>query len=871
MPPNSNWGYLYLTDDLQRIDLTNCDREPIHQLGNIQPFGFLLTLSSDWLISRASTNLEQFLGVAWEQALGQPLMEIILPEAVHTLRNRMTVIRGPDTVERIFGLVLRENGGNFDVAVHLSGGQIVIEAEPAPATQDNGAISIRSMTARLDQTETLQAFFREGARQARALTGFDRVMIYRFDETGAGEVVAEAARSGIGSFLGLHYPASDIPVQARRLYLRNLFRIISDVDATPVPIAPQVTEHGEPIDLSMSVLRSVSPIHIEYLKNMGVAASLSISIVVEGSLWGLFACHHYSPRLPSLERRTNAELLGQMFASRLESRERRLALEYERKAKKIGDLLLTSVAGNASLLDDPAWLIDILADAIPADGIGVWINGSMAISGAAVSQGQISALTTLLNQNAAGRIFATDNIRSWYPGWDESTGICGLLAIPISRSPRDYIILFRQEIIRSVRWAGDPKKPAEYGPNGPRLTPRKSFESWSEMVRGRSLQFTPAEQRVAETIRVALIEVILRLSEEANAERRLASERQELLIAELNHRVRNILSLIGGLVRHSKSAELSVDAYIDQLQGRVQSLGRAHDQLTLDQWAPASFRQLLEAETAAYLGRTSGRLEIDGTDVLLEPKAFTTTSLVFHELVTNSVKYGSLSTNGVVTIGWDRDDEGNLKIRWRESGGPPVNTPKRGGFGSTIIRRSFVYDLNGETDVRFPPSGVEADLLIPAQFVKSVADPVALSQRRDAADSNPTLHRLGQQPLSGMTVLLVEDNLIIAMNGEDVLRGLGALDVIAVPNVAQALEALDTHTVQMGMLDVNLGLETSFPVADLLKSRNIPFGFATGYGDSIPQGEIYADIPVLQKPYGSESVEAFLSSVLQGNGGPKET
>lgn len=556
-----------MTDERQQVDLTNCDREPIHHLGTIQPFGFLLTLSSDWLISRASVNIDVFLGIPLKQALGRPLTELFTQQAVHTLRNRLAVIRGADTVERIFGLVLRDGGSAFDIALHLAGSVIVIEAEPSLEKHDSGTMSIRSMTSRLDQAEALETFFREGARQTRALTGFDRVMIYRFDEKGAGEVVAEAARPGIGSFLGLHYPASDIPVQARALYLRNLFRIIADVDAPPVAIAPQEDEYGQPLDLSMSVLRSVSPIHIEYLKNMGVSASMSISIVVEGKLWGLFACHHYSPRLPSFERRSTAELLGQMFASRLESRERRIALDYERKAKQIADRLLTSVAGDASLLDDPAWLIEAIADVIPADGIGVWIDGRTALAGLAVDREQFSALTVLLNRNAAGRIFAIDGISQWYPDWDDSTGICGLLAIPISRSPRDYVILFRQEIVRSVRWAGDPQKPVGMGPNGPRLTPRKSFETWSEMVRGRSLPFTLPEQRVAETIRVALIEVVLRLSEEASAERRIASERQELLIAELNHRVRNILSLIGGLVRHSQSADLSVDGYIDQLQG----------------------------------------------------------------------------------------------------------------------------------------------------------------------------------------------------------------------------------------------------------------------------------------------------------------
>jgi light-regulated signal transduction histidine kinase (bacteriophytochrome) len=222
------------------------------------------------------------------------------------------------------------------------------------------------MMARLDQAETMDAFFREGARQARALTGFDRVMVYRFDESGAGEVVAEAARAGIGSFLGLHYPASDIPGSGSRA-----------LHAQPVPHhsryrrrqcagLPEIDAHGRSLDLSMSILRSVSPIHIEYLKNMGVGASLSISIVVDGQALGsvclppLFAA-------PALLR-ANAppsELFGQMFASRLESRERRLALEFETKARQIADRLLTSVADNASLLDDPSWLIEALATPSP--------------------------------------------------------------------------------------------------------------------------------------------------------------------------------------------------------------------------------------------------------------------------------------------------------------------------------------------------------------------------------------------------------------------------------------------------------------------------------------------------------------------------
>ncbi|MBY5437152.1 HWE histidine kinase domain-containing protein [Rhizobium leguminosarum] len=842
------------------VDLSNCDREPIHQLGSVQPFGFLLAVSSDWIVTRASANLAEFLDVAQAGAIGRPVISLITPEALHTIRNKLTTLRGPDIVERIFGIALTPDQNRFDLAVHLNDGEVIIEGERSQEDRrDAASLSMRSMMSRLDHTETLEAFFREGASQARALTGFDRVMVYRFDESSSGEVVAEAARAGIGSFLGLHYPTSDIPVQARALYLRNLFRIIADVDAVPVPILPQLDEDGRPLDLSMSVLRSVSPIHIEYLKNMGVGASLSISIVVDGKLWGLFACHHYGPRLPSAQSRSTAELFGQMFASRLESRERRLALDYETNARRIADRLLTSVADNASLLDDPAWLIEALADAIPADGIGVWIDGRLALAGIGPDERDFAALVRHLNRNAAGRIYAVDRLAEAYPDLEVDDAVAGMLAIPISRSPRDYVVLFRQELVRTVRWAGDPHKPVEYGPNGPRLTPRKSFETWSELVRGRSLPFTEAERRVAETIRVTLIEVVLRLTDEVSMARQTANERQELLIAELNHRVRNILSLITGIIRQSQATSVGLGDYIRQLEGRIQSLARAHDQITRDHWAPASLRQLLLAETAAYLGKNAQRIQMSGKDVLLEPQAFSTAALVFHELMTNSAKYGSLSGtgSGTVQLGWHRDDEGNLRIGWREKDGPPIVEPTRHGFGSTIIRRSIPYDLGGKAEVRYVKDGLEADFCIPARHVVGPT-----SERSNPASVGATERKTipDDRPLSGLNVLLVENNLIIAMNGEDILRRLGA-DVATAPSVTEAMEILAGQSFDLALLDVDLGDETSFGIADRLAADGVPFVFATGYGEGIAQASSHSDAPVLQKPYTMEGMTDILARV----------
>jgi light-regulated signal transduction histidine kinase (bacteriophytochrome)/CheY-like chemotaxis protein len=843
------------------VDLTNCDREPIHILGAIQPIGFLLALTADWLIARVSANVAQFIGKEPEALYGTPLADLFAAKAVHDLRNRVSMLRGPDAVERLFDCELIKGGGRFDVAIHLSGASVVIEAEPATGEHGDATGTVRSMIARLDQAPDFAAFYREGARQVRALIGFDRVMVYRFAPDDSGEVVAEACRSGIGRFLGLHYPASDIPVQARALYKRNMLRVITDVNATPVPILPARDETGQPLDLSLSVLRSVSPIHIEYLKNMGVGASLSISIIVEGRLWGLFACHHYSPICPTFEARSVAELFAQMFSMRLESRERKETVEYERRARDISDQLLGAVASDETLLKDPDWLGDILTNAIGADGVGVWIGGNHALSGFTPSLPEFRRIVRALNGTAAGKVFATDHIGSILPGAESfADAAAGLLAIPISRSPRDYVVLFRREMIHAVRWAGDPHKPVEYGPNGPRLTPRESFAEWKELVEGRSKSFTPSEQRVAETLRATLIEVVLRLADEASAERQQSTARQELLIAELNHRVRNILGLIRGLIRQSAPTSGGVEDFVKVIDGRIHALARAHNQITDDHWGPAPIRALIDAEAAAFLDQP-GRVVVTGEPVLLNPLAYSTMALVVHELVTNSTKYGSLSQEGgSVTMHWARNPSGDLVLDWRESGGPPVKPPTRKGFGATIINRSVPYDLGGTASIEYDPAGVRASFRIPARHV---SDPLPTSAQTIRYPRPAVGHAQAapDQLLEGHAVLLVEDSLIIALDAEDIIGRLGAETVSTAATVEAAFDSIDAARPTVAMLDINLGDRTSYPIADRLAELGVPFLFATGYGDQAQLPPAHADRTVVQKPYTLENLARAIGSL----------
>lgn len=844
----------------QRIDLTNCDREPIHIPGSVQPFGFFLALS-DFSICMASANVADYLGIAYAELFQRPLHDVFSEGAVAAIRTRVDYLAGKDAVERMFGLQLQDGGKPFDVAIHFSGAYLVIEAEPSVIEPglDSGEL-VRLMLERVRKTASVQELAQESARQMKVLTGFDRVMVYRFHPDDSGEVVAEVASGGLEPFLGLHYPASDIPRQARILYQRNWVRIIADVNAKPALLNSAPSHSAALLDLSMSVLRSVSPIHIEYLQNMGVAASMSVSILRDGALWGLFACHHYSPRHISFERRTAAELFGQMFSWILENREREADITYESHAHQIQERLMEVAASHAH---SSGAIADFTADyrkMIACDGIAVWSDGHMTLSGQTPSEAEVMDLIAFINRTMPGRICASAEIAKVYAaGASFRDGTAGFLAIPISRTPRDCLIFFRREIVRSVKWAGDPNKAYTSGPLGPQLTPRKSFERWQEIVRGQSAPWSAADLRIAEGLRITLLEVILQLADLAARERRAAQERQELMIAELNHRVRNILSLVRGLVTQSKNSATSLEDFASVLGGRIQALARAHDQITSLSWAPVALRSLVESEAGAYLGSRAGRVHMGGPDVALDPKAFATLALVVHEMMTNSAKYGALADSaGQVEVAWRLDQGGRLIIEWTESGGPPVQPPSRRGFGTTLIERSIPFDLNGDAELRFDLLGVRARFVVPANYVQPIR-PVAKSVQAD--EGKPE-----RANLTG-TALVVEDNLIIAMSAEVILHELGARHVETAASVAEALKSIERIKPSFALLDLNLGGENSIAVGKKLAELKVPFLFATGYGERAPIPAELGFAPVIQKPYTRDTIERALTHLVPAEPG----
>jgi light-regulated signal transduction histidine kinase (bacteriophytochrome) len=843
-------------------DLTICDREPITRPERIQSFGFLLALSNDWTIVRCSESLKAFLAVSPEQALGQRFDSLISEQATHDIRNRMAMLFSTGA-ERLYGLrLLAGRKRALDLCVHLSNDLLIIEGEDSqPDGRMEAASMVRAMIARLAQAPTLEAFHRNAARQVRAITGFDRVMIYRFDEAAAGEVIADSTGSGVDSFLGLHFPASDIPVQARALYLRNAFRIIADVASAPTPLLPAVGGVVQPLDLSMAITRAVSPVHIEYLRNMGVGASLSISIIVNGKLWGLIACHNETPRLPSFVMRTAAELFGQMYSLTLESRLHQTASEEAERVGLLSERLLSLIASDPNLLKDAQWLQDISRDMIVSDGVAIYHGGEIFTSGAAPPDGDVRALAQKLALASPSRVFDTDCLASVYSDSAASADrAAGMLAIPISRVSRDYIMLFRREWIQEIKWGGDPAKAVEQRNDGVRLSPRKSFAAFASMTRGRSRPFTPQDRRIGEAIRQAMIEVSLRFSESTGDAQKQAVQRQELLIAELNHRVRNILSLIRGLTTQSARSASDLSSYVGALNGRVQALARAHDQITKQNWGPAPLMSLFVDEMAAQSGDDPDRLILDGPAVLLMPRAVSTMALVIHELITNSIKYGALSKVGTVHVTAEPVSDG-VWLRWRERDGPAVRLPERRGFGSVIVERTVSFDLQGKTEIRFASSGFEADFFIPLEHIAFVSEHDPAPQAPEGSVSKPIL--VADQPLEGVAVLLVEDNMLIALEADAMLTDLGASLVVSASTLRAAEEAISAHEFGFAMLDISVGRGTSFDLARRLRSVGIPYIFASGYGDQVALDSDHSASVIIQKPYERDHLRRAIQLVIR--------
>ncbi|MEL6456841.1 MAG: ATP-binding protein [Cyanobacteria bacterium J06621_15] len=508
----------------KNVTLTNCDREAIHIPSSIQPHGILFALSEpEFTIVQVSNNTFHYLGLQPEELLSKKLSFLLDESQIQAIR--MCLTKDFESVNPLKVSIERdEETLIFDGIVHRSIGAVILELEPTLSTQDDAKFFdfynlVRTPLSKIQKSSTLSELCNVIVTEIRKITGFDRVMIYRFDEDGAGMVIAEDPREDLDKYLGLRYPATDIPKQAKRLYELNLLRLIQNINYQPAELVPQLNpQTNEPLDMSLSVLRSVSPLHIEYLQNMGVTASMSVSLLKDKKLWGLIACHHYDSEKPvSYEIRTVCEFLGQIMSFELAAKEENEDLDYKMKLKSIQSRFIDSITQAEDLIDGLTKNPSDLLDLVSASGVAIFNLGSLITEGNTPTKSQIKELVDWVETQIENEIiYHTDSLASVYPEAENFTDVAsGLIALAISKIQKTYILWFRPEVVQTVNWGGNPHKPREVLDDGTiKISPRQSFKLWQETVRQKSLDWKKCEIEATLELRSSIVGILLRKADE---------------------------------------------------------------------------------------------------------------------------------------------------------------------------------------------------------------------------------------------------------------------------------------------------------------------------------------------------------------------
>ncbi len=563
-------------------DLSNCEREPIHLAGSIQPHGALLVVREpDLLVLQASANAAGFLGLEGPlpgrslAALSADLAEQVRARLDQPLDRLPVVLRRPVWID----------GRPLDVVLHRppEAGLVLEFERPGPPV--DLAHHVEMATTAILACTSLKSLAEETTRIFKDLTGYDRVMVYRFDAEGHGEVFAERREPGLEPYLGNRYPASDIPQIARRLYERNRIRVLVDVDAERVPIEPRLSPlTGRDLDMSLCFLRSISPIHICYLKNMGVAATLVASLVVGGRLWGLIACHHYEPRRVAYEVRAVCELLAETVATRIAALESFLQAQAELSVRRLEQRMHEAIAREGDWRSALFEGASPLLQPVGATGAALLLDGQVSSVGEVPGTAELRAIGAWLDRRRSEGVVATASLGLDEPAFEPlRASASGLLAVSVSALPGEWLLWFRPERVRTVTWGGNPFKPVEVGDSPEDLSPRRSFAKWHQLVQGTADPWSPADLAAARLIGDTLRDLVLQF------------RAVRLLIAQ------DQLDQIGRQVDTAEQAVLIADA-----QGRILMANRGlHALFGGDQQPPRQLDELparLADPDAARLG-----------------------------------------------------------------------------------------------------------------------------------------------------------------------------------------------------------------------------------------------------------------------------
>ncbi|MBJ2252305.1 GAF domain-containing protein [Pseudomonas sp. MF6784] len=547
-------------EDFEEL-LANCADEPIRFPGAIQPHGALLTLREpDLQIVQVSANVASLFNHPPETLLGQPLDTLLGADNARTVQQIASQLNFIDAP----ALHVTLNGNEFEGLLHRHQGVLVLEFEPRyehfqPKSVNGRASNLGKMLQRLQSAKTLQALYEISVSEIQAMTGYDRVLIYRFEEEGHGQVIAEASAPSMELFNGLFFPASDIPEQARELYRTNWLRIIPNADYEPVPLLPKLhPDTGQPLDLSFATLRSVSPIHCQYMKNMGVLSSMSISLMKGDKLWGLISCGNREPLHVPNDLRTTCQTIGQVLSLQISAMEALdISRQREEKVEALDTLNQAMSASADTVFDGLAQCPQVLMDLVLAGGVAIIEGQQLHRYGNCPEPAQIRALHKWL-QDTGQPVFASHHLSAVYPpAADYQPVASGVLAMSLPKPVDNGVLWFRPEVKENIQWSGDPQKPLalEKSDAGLRLRPRTSFEIWKVEMAGISTKWSSGDRFAANDLRRSALENDL--ARQVLREQQAVHARDEL-VAVVSHDLRNpmtVISMLCGMMQKAFSSD----------------------------------------------------------------------------------------------------------------------------------------------------------------------------------------------------------------------------------------------------------------------------------------------------------------------------